>query len=142
MRLLLYVGGLLLALGAPAMADTIYRWVDAQGVTHFSARPPQGQQAQALRMAVQPPPLPAASERAGSPGEREQREIERKVKQEVARQTAEFQRYCTALRTQLAQLQNNPRLRVEDAGQTRRLAEEERQARIADVRQKLAAECD
>lgn len=144
MRLIILYGSLLLTLGAPAMAETIYRWVDSQGVTHFSAQPPQGRPADTLRLAVQPPPLqPAASEQAADrAGEREQQEIERKVKREVAEQEAERQRYCTALRTQLAQLQNNPRVRVEDAGQLRRLGEEERQARIADTQKKLAADCN
>ena len=45
MRMIILAGSLLLTLGAPAMAETIYRWVDSQGVTHFSAQPPQGRQA-------------------------------------------------------------------------------------------------
>lgn len=63
MRMIILAGSLLLTLGAPAMAETIYRWVDSEGVTHFSAQPPQGRQAETLRLAVQPPPcnrLPAS----------------------------------------------------------------------------------
>lgn len=142
MRLMILAGSLLLALGAPAMAGTIYRWVDADGVTHFSAQPPQGQQAQSVRLAVQPPPLPASEPARGDAGEREQADIDRKVKREIADQEAERKRYCTALRTQLAQLENNPRVRVEEAGQVRRLGEEERQARIAETRKKLAEDCN
>ena len=144
MRLIILAGSLLLTLGAPVMAETIYRWVDAQGVTHFSAQPPQGHQAVSLRMAVQPPPLPPTASEPGTDlaGEREQREIERKVKREVAGQEAQRRQYCTALRTQLAQLQNNPRVRVEEDGKPRRLGEEERQARIAETRKKITADCD
>ncbi|WP_165676029.1 DUF4124 domain-containing protein, partial [Metapseudomonas otitidis] len=35
--------GLVLALSTSAMAGQVYKWVDAQGVTHFGAQPPQGQ---------------------------------------------------------------------------------------------------
>lgn len=141
MRLMTLAGSLLLAFAAQAMAGTIYRWVDANGVTHFSAQPPQGQQAQSLRLAVQPPPAPA-SQPAATTGEREQQDIERKVKREIAEQQAERKTYCTALRTQLAQLENNPRIRVEQAGQVRRLGEEERQARIAETRKRLSEDCN
>jgi molecular chaperone DnaK (HSP70) len=143
MRLMILAGSLLLALAAQATAGTIYRWVDANGVTHFSAQPPQGQQAQSLRLAVQPPPssTPATQPTEDNAGEREQQDIDRKVKREVAEQEAERKRYCTALRTQLAQLENNPRVRVEEAGQVRRLGEDERQARIGETRKKLAEEC-
>ena len=144
MRLIILASSLLLTLGTPVMAETIYRWVDAQGVTHFSAQPPQGRQAESLRMAVQPPPLPPATreQATGSAGEREQREIERKVKREIAGQEAQHRHYCTTLRTQLAQLQNNPRVRVEEDGKPRRLGEKERQARIAETRKKIATDCD
>ena len=143
MRMIILAGSLLLTLGAPVMAETIYRWVDSQGVTHFSAQPPQGRQADSLRMAVQPPPLPATASEQGSDvaGQREQREIERKVKREIAGQEAQHRQYCTTLRTQLVQLQNNPRVSVEDGGKLRRLSEEERQGRIAETRKKIAADC-
>lgn len=144
MRMIILAGSLLLTLGAPAMAETIYRWVDSEGVTHFSAQPPQGRQADSLRLAVQPPPLQSTASEQGTEraGEREQREIERKVKREIAGQQAQHQHYCTTLRTQLVQLQNNPRVRVEEGGQLRRLGEEERQMRIADTSKKLASDCD
>lgn len=44
MRLMFLASGLMLALCGNAMAAQVYKWVDAQGVTHFGAQPPQGQQ--------------------------------------------------------------------------------------------------
>lgn len=143
MRLTILAGGLLLALSSGVMASQVYKWVDAQGVTHFGAQPPQGQSAEVLNTAT-PPPKPIAAEpiesepAAGS----EQRDIDRQVKRQVAEQKAERQRYCTTLRTNLAQLQNNPRVRVEEEGQMRRLNEEERQARIGETKQKIADTCE
>ncbi len=143
MRLTILAGGLLLALSSSIMAGQVYKWVDAEGVTHFGAQPPQGQPAETLNTAVAPP-KPAVTESATleQSGESEQRDIDRKVKQQVVEQEAERQRYCTTLRTNLAQLQNNPRVRVEEEGGNRRLNEEERQARIGETKQKIADNCN
>lgn len=142
MRLTIFAGGLLLALSSNVMASQIYKWVDAQGVTHFGAQPPQGQPAETLNTAT-PPPRPATAAPADSEpsAESEQDKIDRQVKKQVAEQEAERQRYCTTLRTNLAQLQNNPRVRVEEDGEMRRLNEEERQGRIAETSQKITDTC-
>ncbi len=144
MRLMFLASGLMLALCGNAMAAQVYKWVDAQGVTHFGAQPPQGQQVETVNTAVAPgksvtPPAPAVQEIEAEP---DQRTIDRKVKQQVAAQETERKRYCETLRTNLAQLQNNPRVRVEENGETRRVTEEERQARISETRDKIAENCN
>ncbi|MFL9814696.1 DUF4124 domain-containing protein [Stutzerimonas sp. VN223-3] len=144
MRLTILAGGLLLvALSSGVMASQVYKWVDAQGVTHFGAQPPEGQSSEVLNTAT-PPPKPSAAEpvEPAPAGVSEQRSINRQVKKQVAEQEAERQRYCTTLRTNLAQLQNNPRVRVEEEGEMRRLNEEERQTRIGETKQKIADTCD
>ena len=83
-------------------------------------------------------PTPASQEKS----EPDQQSIDRKVKQQVAEQEAERKRYCETMRTNLAQLQNNPRVRVEENGETRRITEEERQARITETRDKIADNCN
>jgi len=144
MRLMFLASGLMLALCGKAMAAQVDKWVDAQGVTHFGAQPPQGQQVETVNTVVAPgksatPPAQAVQE---SDAEPDQRTIDRKVKQQVAAQEAERKRYCETLRTNLAQLQNNPRVRVEENGETRRVTEEERQARISETRDKIAENCN
>jgi len=138
-------GGLLLALCGNVMAAQVYKWVDAQGVTHFGAQPPQGQQVETVNT-VTAPAKPAAKPDTSAPdetgSEADQNSIDRKVKQQVAAQEAERKRYCENMRTNLAQLQNNPRVRVEDNGETRRVTEEERQARIVETRDKIAEHCN
>ncbi len=147
MRSKIFAAGLLLALGSGAMAAQIYKWQDAQGATHFGAQPPQGQAAEALNTTTAPA-RPAANQANGQDGaddrsgESKQRQIDRQVKQQVAEQEKTREQYCTTLRTNLAQLQNNPRVRVEEAGDVRRLNEEERQARIGETKQKIADTCD
>src|SRR5690606_6865985 len=134
---------LLLAISSSTMAAQVYKWVDAQGVTHFGAQPPEGQTAQTLNT-VTPPPKVAATEPSASENSAplvDQKKIDHKVKQQVAEQEAELKRYCETLQTNLAQLQNNPRVRVEENGEVRRLKEEERQARIAETQQKINERC-
>ncbi|WCR42927.1 DUF4124 domain-containing protein [Stutzerimonas stutzeri] len=143
MRLTVLASGLALALCGNAMAAQVYKWVDAQGVTHFGAQPPQGQQVETVNTVVAPgksvtAPAPATQQKS----EPDQQSIDRKVKQQVAEQEAERKRYCETMRTNLAQLQNNPRVRVEENGETRRITEEERQARITETRDKIAENCN
>ncbi|WP_454913250.1 DUF4124 domain-containing protein [Stutzerimonas chloritidismutans] len=143
MRFMFLAGGLVLALCGNVMAAQVYKWVDAQGVTHFGAQPPQGQQVETVNTVTAPAksttmPAPVAEDET----EVDQQSIDRKVKRQVAEQEAERKRYCETMRTNLAQLQNNPRVRVEEKGETRRITEEERQARIAETRDKIAENCN
>lgn len=143
MRSLIVAGSLLLAMSSSVTAAQIYKWVDAQGTTHFGAQPPAGQMAETLsRVAAPPKPTtqPTAAEQDENP-DAQQRDIDRKVKQQVASQEAERKRYCETLRTNLAQLENNPRVRVEENGEVRRVTEDERQERIAETRQKIGENC-
>ena len=150
MRRMIVTGSLLLSLSVSAMASEVYKWVDAQGVTHFGSQPPQGQEATQINTATPPPkesatqglPAPEDLPRLDSAGP-DQKEIDEKVRQEVAAKEAERQKYCETVRTNLAQLQNNPRVRVaEENGEMRRLTEEERQERISEAQAAIAEHCE
>lgn len=133
---------LLLTLGATAMAGQVYTWVDKQGVTHFSEQPPSDQASSTLNTAAPAPRLPAAEKlppvQSNDP---DQETIERKVKRDISIQEAKRQEYCETVRTHLAQLENNPRLRAQINGEMRRLTEEERQTRIADAKRAIEGSC-
>jgi hypothetical protein len=135
MRRTLFLAGLLFACISSAGAGQIYKWVDAKGVTHFTAQPPQAGDASVMPHAKQPPAPPAATPTPN------QAEIDARVREDVAKKEKERAEYCTTVRTNLAQLQNNPRLRVEDKGVVRRLPEEERQAKIAEAEKAIAENC-
>ncbi|MCG0434701.1 DUF4124 domain-containing protein, partial [Pseudomonas aeruginosa] len=60
MRRMILPASLLLALSSFAMAAPIYKWVDAEGVTHFGAQPPQGAQATTVNTQTAPPPETAS----------------------------------------------------------------------------------
>ena len=146
MRRMIITSSLLLAMSATAMASQVYKWVDEKGVTHFSAQPPQGQQATSVNTATpQPKPAPAEASKAAptfeSIADPEHTAIDEKVKQEVAAKEAERKKYCADVRTNLAQLENNPRVRVEVDGEIRRLSEEERQTRITEAQKSISDNC-
>jgi hypothetical protein len=142
MRWMILAATLTIAI-APAVgqAAQIYKWVDAQGVTHFDAQPPAGQTAQEIDtgkpVAAPPAPPPPSQE-----GTREQEAVDAKVRKQVAAQEAKRKEGCEEQRTNLAQLQNNPRVRQEVNGEFRRFTEEERQARIAEVKTYLDDQCN
>lgn len=147
MQRIILAGTLLLALSSPAMAGKIYKWIDAQGTTHYGEQPPEGRPATSINPVVAPP-RPAAApapESPESPAENvmddEQKAIDEKVKADVAAQSAKIAENCTIFRTNLAQMENNPRVRIEVDGEIRRLGEDERQAKIAEAKKLISENC-
>lgn len=145
MRRTLLLASLLFGCAGAACAGQIYKWVDAQGVTHFTAQPPQSAEASVIPTAKQPAASkpaatpPAASSVANDP---KQAEIDARVRQEVAQKEKELDEYCTTLRTNLAQLHNNRRVRMKDGdGEARRLTQDERQAKITETEKAIAENC-
>jgi hypothetical protein len=141
MRWMILAATLALTIGsAPSQAAQIYKWVDAQGVTHFDAQPPAGQPAQEIDVQKPAPPPPSAPKEPDATVE--QQAADAKVKKQVAAEESKRKEYCDQQRTNLAQLQNNPRVREEVNGEFRRFTEEERQARIAEVKKSLEDTCN
>ncbi|MDN6856024.1 DUF4124 domain-containing protein [Pseudomonas sp. CAN2814] len=149
MRRTIFLGSLLLALAPTVMAAQVYKWVDAQGITHFGAQPPEGTSADTVNTSTAQPkasnfPPPAPPKATLPPSEDEkQKAVDAKVKQEVAQQEAQRVKQCEQLRIDLAQMKNNPRIRVDDgSGELRRIGEEERQERIAKSEKDIRENCN
>ncbi|MHC8413059.1 DUF4124 domain-containing protein [Pseudomonas sp. Hz4] len=121
------------------MAGQIYKWVDAQGVTHFDAQPPQGREATTVVTPSPPAGIQAPPPRSGAIGD--QQAIDKKVKKQVTDQQAQLKVFCEQARTNLAQLQNNPRIREDVDGEMRRLTDQQRQERITEAQQQIAGNC-
>ncbi|MGJ7517594.1 DUF4124 domain-containing protein [Pseudomonas baetica] len=139
MRALFLTASLLIGLSPLSMAAPIYKWVDAQGVTHFDAQPPSDQQATVVMTpspAPAKPPTPTNSSTIG-----DQQAIDKNVKRQVAEQQAELKVFCEQARTNLAQLRNNPRLREDVEGELRRLDATQRQERIDETQKQIADNC-
>lgn len=123
-------------------AAQIYKWVDAQGVTHFDAQPPTGQPTQEINIQQQPSAPATSAPPATVDSRAEQRAIDNQVKRKVADEQARRSENCTVLRTNLAQLRNNPRVREQVEGGVRRLTEEQRQERIVETEKTISEYCD
>jgi hypothetical protein len=139
MRTFVLAIGLLLGMGPLCMAGQIYKWVDAQGVTHFGAQPPQGQEATSVVTPSVPAGKPPTLPRSDAIGD--QQAIDKTVKKQVAEQQAQLKVFCEQARTNLAQLQNNTRIREEIDGEMRRLTDETRQERITEAQKQIAENC-
>jgi hypothetical protein len=137
-----------LVLSAPLQADEIYKWVDEEGVTHYSQQPPLS--GDAARVGVDSPPdeeLERERQEMEATGERlkarreERREAERQAQTNASEREQREQR-CADLRSSLSKLTENRRLLVPDGeGNVRRLPEEERQERVAERRRQIEEEC-
>ena len=139
MRTFFLAASLLIGISPLCMAAQIYTWVDEQGVTHFDAQPPQGQPATTIVTPAAPSDKPLPPAHSGAIGD--QKAIDNSVKKQVAQQQAELKVFCEQARTNLAQLQNNPRLREEVEGQLRRLDDAQRQERIGETQKQIAENC-
>ena len=138
MRTFFLTAGLLAGLSPLCMAGQIYTWVDAQGVTHFDAQPPPGQQADVVKPSS-PSGKTASPTRTGAIGD--QKAIDKDVKNQIAEQQAQLKTFCEQARRNLAQLQNNPRLREEVDGELRRLDDAQRQERIGETKKQIGDNC-
>lgn len=139
MRMYFLTASLLIGLSPWCMAGQVYKWVDGQGVTHFDAQPPQGQLATTIVIPASAPPKPAPAPASTAPSD--PKAIESTVKQQIAQQEAQRKVFCDQARTNLAQLQNNPRLRENTEGEMRRLTDEQRQVRIIETQKAIADNC-
>jgi hypothetical protein len=139
MRTFFFTASLLIGLSSLCMAGQIYTWIDGQGVTHFDAQPPQGQEATIVVTPALPTGKPTAPPRRSVIGD--QQAIDNTVKKQVAEQQAQLKTFCEQARNNLAQLQNNPRLREDIDGEMRRLTDQQRQERITEVQRQIKDNC-
>ena len=146
MRHLVATTSLLLLLSSSVLAAPIYKWVDAQGQTHFGSEPPANQKVESIhKQTFQPKPAEkteaqiATEEKQAS--DKTQAEIDREVRKKIAEEEAALKKYCSDIRHNLAQLENNPRVLAEVDGKPTRLTEEERQARITEIKEAINERC-
>ncbi|MBZ2190536.1 DUF4124 domain-containing protein [Alcanivorax sp. JB21] len=130
-------------LAQAASAQTFYRWVDEQGVTHYSESAPEGEESREVRTWGQGsdrrqrqgggdreagnPPARAGSNRQQTPAEPAVPPVD--------------EAYCKQLRDNLETLTNRPVVRMEDpdTGEVTTLDTEARQKMLDDTRERLRA---
>ncbi len=143
------LGALLLA-AAPADAG-VYKWVDAEGNTHYSQAAPAGQKAQEL---VAPPAQPASEAGRHQPdtvmqeleamqrGKGHAAEQDAQQNESRQREAERRQARCAQLKYNLAVLRRQaPVFTVNESGERVYLEDEKRAAEIARLTEQEAAIC-
>lgn len=129
-----------------AQSKTMYKWVDENGVVHFSDRKPpevQAQQEAVPTMNASSGPNPyAAATPASEQAEARRQEIAEK--NEAARaQQQELNAKCSAWRSELSRIEPTRRVFYKnEAGETVRMDDEVRVQRVDLLKQSIADHCD
>ncbi len=128
----------------------MYRWVDEKGSTVYSQKPPPSGQA----TEIAPPPPPATNSHEQETQrlnkawqEMQDREEARDEAETKERETAETikrkQKNCQAARYNLDMLQGSTNRLIKQAdGEYKRFTQEEREAQISEVQQKIEEFCE
>lgn len=136
------------ALGAYTAAQAeVYKWVDSDGVTHYSQQPPDSGGAQEMKVpgpSAAPAPsadsAPAAKARASDLSDeiraRRAEEDRQQAEAEQARTEA-----CAQMRKNAETLRNHARVRVAHNGSTRVLSPEEQARQIIDLEKQIQDNC-
>lgn len=146
---------LALALCSSAVAQQVYRWVDADGNVHYSDQPPPDTATPREEVQVQGELPPERRAEAARRLDEQQRQLEAgrsrrsQSQQETAQQAAEAQgreaarqRLCAEARTNLSRLiEVGPVFTVNDSGEREYLEDDRRQAEIARYRQVVDQAC-
>lgn len=117
-------------------AEKIYRWVDDEGVTHFTAHPPKNRESDLVRVQTghsdpveapetSPENEPASANPTNTANEQSLKNPER----------------CSVARKNLKVLQTSARVQIQEEGEIRYLDEAEQEARAEEARQAIAESC-
>ena len=168
MRILLLASAFLLlatALPPAGAAQEVYRWVDADGLVHFTQTAPRDRPYERVAPAGaggrpsfynprretargEETPDAAAEQQDGEPAlsaEQQQRqaELQAQAQARLAEMEETRRRNCEAAREQFRQFTTYARIRVADGeGGMRILGEEERAERIAEAEEAILVNCD
>ena len=152
-RLTAFSLGLLLS-GSP-LCQTLYKWVDEKGVTHYSESPPPGRKGQQIQVAPaeassRPAPPPASTwqekelEFRKRSIEREKEEEARKKKQAAEKSQEAFRkRQCQEARRALHVLQKDvPVYWQNERGQRQYVEDSDRPAAIESAKRAIELYCE
>ena len=140
----LFLSVALVGLSTEAAATEVYRWKDANGVTQYGERPPEGTQAERVALRAEPSvaPAPAATSTEAPPAPVDDPNLSPDERAEIARQraleaAAEARRQsraasCARAQQNLQVLRANEYVSLRDGETTRTLTTDERQKQIAE----------
>jgi hypothetical protein len=124
-----------LALALPAGAESVYKWVDDKGVTHFSQTPPDGTDAQRLEVRTAP-----ASPAADAPAADAKKDDAKPERTEAQRK--ERAERCKNAHAALDKLNSpDPVVRYGEKGEQIAVGDDERPGYIEQVKKVIAQQC-
>lgn len=132
----------LLLFGPLVAADEVYRWVDDEGVTHFSAQPPKNRQSDRMNTKTgHSDPIDYRGRfSASDPEEGEEGESDNEAPGPSAE--ADMREACQTARQNLQKLERGGRIaETADDGTRRYLTEEQREARMERAREAIEKTC-
>jgi hypothetical protein len=151
-RALIALAGLILAAGV-AQAQTMYKWVDEKGTTHFSENPPPDDgktKASKVEPKVTPPSSPASASRdtpekwRAQEADFKRRQVERNQREETSeREKAQRANACESAKRRVAFLANTHRIFRDNADGSRTwLTDSQREQEIDKMRDVVREKCD
>ena len=134
----------------PAAAQTMYKWVDEKGVTHFSQEPPPDAKSEAKATKVTPKVTPPSNPTAYDPNAWKARDAEAKKRgvergqqaQADAKDDARKAEACERARSRLAMLQTTaPIFKTNPDGSRTYMEDKTRDAEMARAKEVEAQAC-
>ncbi len=144
---------LLFGLGASLSQAQVYKWVDTDGVTHYSQQPPEN--GSAKEMSVPPPaaaPVPAPGAASPQPKSGAESPEASKLSDQIRARRAEQDRTqeqateqhkiaCEGMRKNLETLRTHARVKIEENGATRIMSPEEQAKETIDLEKRIQDNC-
>jgi hypothetical protein len=132
---------------SPAFSQSMYKWVDEKGVTHFSQDPPPdgNKNAQKIEVKTTQPDRPPADNWREREMQSKQLRAKKGVEEESARQREEAQRgqACRAAQRKADTMKNYARVfRLDEKGERVYYDEKQREAELAEAQREMAKYCN
>ena len=133
-------------LSLPALAaKTFYKWVDDEGVTHYSERKPMGTDAEAVSVSIgrSDPVTNAQTNVQGAQGNADGQTAAGSNTEEVDPEALKDPERCNIARKNLETMQNNNRIRMKDpaTGEYRFLSQQEKEQQMAESQKAIDESC-
>lgn len=127
-------------------AKKFYKWVDKDGVTHYSERPPRGQKAQVVTTyAGRGTPAPAAAPKAEDKKDQDRGESTEAGGEKSAANTGPTKnpQICQSARRNLEILERSNRVRLQDEnGELKTLSNEEKEKQRQTAQKAVEQHCE